>query len=305
MSNRKHLDDRIWDDSFFLELNPAQKCLFLFYLTNPSLSLCPIFEISEKMVLLRTQLEKKEFEKAKQLFSQKGKIFFYENWVFLPNFMKYNSGITSIGENGKPSNTLKPFIKELQSIPKDVLQFFSKCDSEKFKRVILNTDLELADFALVVDNFVDNSQKDFQNNKDRSPLEGASEGVKQHAEPPNVNVNVNTNVDVNPEGGMGETIVDNFSESSKKHTLHWIKTHHDEVIANLERLYPDKDAQKAYDAFIRANSAKNYKYADYLQALQNWIREDRYREYNKTGNVNLATGKVIAPKGKYAKIMPK
>lgn len=80
-------------------------------------------------------------------------------------------------------------------------------------------------------------------------------------------------------------------------TLHWLKTHKEEVVENLKKNYPDKNAEKAYDYFIKRMEIKSYGYTNYLKALQDWIREDRYNQFNLKGGTKGANQ--IAPEGKY------
>ena len=104
------IDTRFWSDSFVVELNPLDRYLFLYLLTNEHTNIAGIYELPLKRMADETGIEKEMLSKMfKRL---KDKVVYIEGWVALKNFSKYQSDNESVKkgvENAKkaiPSHIL-------------------------------------------------------------------------------------------------------------------------------------------------------------------------------------------------------
>ena len=57
MSKKRFINTRIWQDNYVSNLDPSEKLLFVYLLTNSSTNICGIYELPLKNVALETGLD--------------------------------------------------------------------------------------------------------------------------------------------------------------------------------------------------------------------------------------------------------
>ena len=72
-------------------------------------------------------------------------------------------------------------------------------------------------------------------------------------------------------------------DNNKISTLAKFISAKDDILNHSKELYPNKDNDKAIADFIESCDIKEYKYKAYDLAFYRWVREDRFRQYNKGG----------------------
>jgi hypothetical protein len=85
------VNTRFWEDPFIEGLNPTEKLLFLYLLTNPLTNLLGIYEITIKRICYDTGMTKESVEKGLKSFETVNKALIIDNYVVLPNFLKNQS----------------------------------------------------------------------------------------------------------------------------------------------------------------------------------------------------------------------
>lgn len=121
MAKTRYIDTRFWHDNFIREfLNPLDRYLFLYFLTNDKTNISGIYELPLSMVANETGLDKEML--LKMMFRLKGKIDYIEGWVYIRNFQKYQK-------------TTSPKIKigisyEMEKIPKRVMDIIVELNKE-------------------------------------------------------------------------------------------------------------------------------------------------------------------------------
>lgn len=116
MANSRMINTRFWDDDYTSNLDPVEKLLFLYFLTNTSTNISGIYEIPIKKIALETGLDRDMVLKILDRFTKDGKIFYYKGWVCLKNFVKnqnQNSPKVKIGIE-----------REIMALNKDILNIF-------------------------------------------------------------------------------------------------------------------------------------------------------------------------------------
>jgi hypothetical protein len=103
MSRQRYLDTKFWDDKYIVEKDPIEKLLFIYLLTNPLTNILGIYEISLSRIAFDTGLEKEMVLKILERFEKDNKVKYYEGYIALKNFTKYqannpkiNAGIKSL-----------------------------------------------------------------------------------------------------------------------------------------------------------------------------------------------------------------
>jgi len=113
-----------WDDSFIQDLNPTSKLLFLYLLTNSLTNVLGIYEITLKRIVFDTGLNELQIKKAFEAFGSLWKVYYIDNYIILPNFLK-NQSMNSNMKTGAINvfNELPQNIRELSDYKEEVKDF--------------------------------------------------------------------------------------------------------------------------------------------------------------------------------------
>ena len=89
MAKTRIINTRFWIDDYTSNLDPIEKLLFLYFLTNTATEICGAYELPLKVVAVETGIEKEMVEKIIGRFTRDKKIFYVEGWVWITNFTKH------------------------------------------------------------------------------------------------------------------------------------------------------------------------------------------------------------------------
>jgi len=84
----RSVNTKFWDDPFIENLNPSEKLLFLYLLTNPLSNLLGVYEITIKRICYDTSLTNETVSKGLKRFENEKKAFYFQNYIILPNWLK-------------------------------------------------------------------------------------------------------------------------------------------------------------------------------------------------------------------------
>jgi hypothetical protein len=85
------VDTIFWEDNYTANLDPTEKLLFLYFLTNSSTSICGIYQITLKKIAAETGVDKEMIEKILTRFKKDKKMFYENGWLGLRNFIKHQN----------------------------------------------------------------------------------------------------------------------------------------------------------------------------------------------------------------------
>ncbi len=91
MAKSRMINTRFWIDDYVSNLDPSEKLLFLYFLTNPYTDICGIYEVPLKHIALETGLDREMVIKIVGRFSKDGKLFYKDGWVAIKNFAKHQA----------------------------------------------------------------------------------------------------------------------------------------------------------------------------------------------------------------------
>lgn len=97
------INTRFWDDAYTANLDPVEKLLFLYFLTNPGTDICGIYELPLKNVATDTGIDRDMVEKILKRFTKDKKVYYVNGWVAVSNFIFHQTINPSVGkgiENG-------------------------------------------------------------------------------------------------------------------------------------------------------------------------------------------------------------
>jgi hypothetical protein len=122
MAKKRYINTRFWSDNYISGLDPSEKLLFIYLLTNPFTDICGVYEISIKQIALDTGLDGQEMiPKIIGRFSRDNKIHYIDGWVVIKNFIKHQ---------GDSPQVKKGIDRSLKDVPDYILDKISKKDIE-------------------------------------------------------------------------------------------------------------------------------------------------------------------------------
>lgn len=83
------VNTKFWNDTFISQLDPIEKLLFIYFLTNEHTNICGIYELPLKIAAIETGIDASMFEKILPGLSEK--IVYIEGWVCVKNFAKHQA----------------------------------------------------------------------------------------------------------------------------------------------------------------------------------------------------------------------
>lgn len=89
MAKERMVNTRFWIDDYISNLDPIEKLLFLYFLTNPSTDISGVYEIPLKTVAVDTGIDKEMVIKVVKRFEKDKKIKYQDGWVAVKNFIKH------------------------------------------------------------------------------------------------------------------------------------------------------------------------------------------------------------------------
>lgn len=108
------INTKFWSDDFVVDkLNPLDRYLFLYFLTNERTNISGIYELSKTVICRETGIDKETL--PVMLRTLEPKVHYFEGWVILPNFVK--------NQNQKSPTVKIGISNELCDIPEKVLEY--------------------------------------------------------------------------------------------------------------------------------------------------------------------------------------
>ena len=129
------VNTRFWNDNYISELDPTEKLLFLYFLTNPWTNICGIYELPLKNVVVDTGIEAERVRNIVQRFALDDKILYEDGWVVIKNFIKHQ-------KQGSPM-VLKGIKAELEQIPERLRAYTYPMDTLSHPNPNLNSNSNL------------------------------------------------------------------------------------------------------------------------------------------------------------------
>lgn len=99
-SKSRNIDTRFWSDTWIQNnLNPLDRYLFIYLLTNERSTWCGVYEIPLKFIANETGIDRDEIERS-MLPRLAPKILYVDGWVVIKNFEKYHNNSSPTTQKG-------------------------------------------------------------------------------------------------------------------------------------------------------------------------------------------------------------
>lgn len=91
MSKLRSVNTHFWNDNYIIDLDPIEKLLFLYLLTNPNTNMLGIYELHVRKIAFETGIDKDMVLKIFDRFTEANKVKYVDGYVILQNFLKNQS----------------------------------------------------------------------------------------------------------------------------------------------------------------------------------------------------------------------
>lgn len=109
MSKQRAVNTKFWSDPWVRdELNPLDRYLFLYFLTNEHTNISGVYELPLATLAFETGLDKEVIEKT-MLKRLRPKVIYHKSWVIIPKFPRH--------QNLKSDDVIKGILREFESAP--------------------------------------------------------------------------------------------------------------------------------------------------------------------------------------------
>ena len=123
MAKQRFINTKLWSDSWIRKLNPLDRFLFLYFLTNEHTNICGIYEVALETVAFETGIELDTLSKS-MLHRLEPKVFYIDGWVCITNFEKHQRGRGN-------DKIARGIINAKAEIPKQILDKLAEKSSKK------------------------------------------------------------------------------------------------------------------------------------------------------------------------------
>lgn len=86
MAKQRYINTRFWRDSYITELDPTEKLLFIYFLSNPDTNISGVYEIPLKIISADTGIDSEMVKKILKRFENDGRIKYEKGWIAIRNF---------------------------------------------------------------------------------------------------------------------------------------------------------------------------------------------------------------------------
>jgi hypothetical protein len=115
MSSQRPIKDEMWSDSWFYDLDPSEKLVWVFLLTNERQNVAGVYKANTRWICSNTGFDKQVIESVLSRFEATGKIARTNEWIVLLNHYKHQSTSPKIEEG---------IARILKEVPEDVLEIY-------------------------------------------------------------------------------------------------------------------------------------------------------------------------------------
>lgn len=120
MSTQRYIDTSFWDDTWVQELDPSEKLLYIYLLTNPLTNIAGIMELTVKRICFDTGFNSDTVNRLLRKFEDAKKVFRKDNYIIIRNFPKH--------QQLKSDNVIKGIAAILSKLPDEILCYLEEID---------------------------------------------------------------------------------------------------------------------------------------------------------------------------------
>lgn len=128
MAKQRIINTKFWSDGYILDLDPIERYIFLYLLTNEHTNISGVYEIPVRRMAQETGIDAEMLEKILARFQNDAKVYYRTGWVMIKNFAKHQSTTSKTVQDAIAIN--------LKQVPAEIINDFRQKDQE-FDRVCI------------------------------------------------------------------------------------------------------------------------------------------------------------------------
>jgi hypothetical protein len=91
MAQKRYVSSNFWKDNYITDLDPSEKLVFLYLLTNPQANIAGVYELTIREMAFDTGYDKDMIVKILGRFERDDKIIHKKGWIVMKNWIKHQS----------------------------------------------------------------------------------------------------------------------------------------------------------------------------------------------------------------------
>lgn len=110
----RYVSTSFWDDSYIMALDPSEKLVFMYLLTNPLTTICGVYQIELRRIAFDTGFDQDVVKGILLRFERDKRCVYRAGWVAMRNWIKHQTG----------SPTVKKAIQDqLNDVPESLKEY--------------------------------------------------------------------------------------------------------------------------------------------------------------------------------------
>ena len=114
---QRYVNTKFWNDSWVINLNPIDKLLFLYLLTNNKTNVTGVYELPLKVISFETDIDIEIVRNTLEKFLEDKKIVYKSGWIIIVNFLTH--------QNTKSKSIKQAILRIKETLPSGILNIFS------------------------------------------------------------------------------------------------------------------------------------------------------------------------------------
>jgi len=123
MATQRYISTSFWDDKWVQSLDPAEKLLYLYLMTNPLTNIAGVYKLTKRRMIFDTGFNGDTVETILGRFEKDGKAYLHGEYVIIPKWPKHQKW-------EKRTKIRDGIISELQEMNSDILSFLERIGYE-------------------------------------------------------------------------------------------------------------------------------------------------------------------------------
>jgi hypothetical protein len=89
MATQRYISTSFWDDGWIHKLDPSEKLLYIYFLTNPLTNIAGVYQITLDRMIYDTGFNENTIRHILEKFEKAKKCFFRDGWLIIPSWPKH------------------------------------------------------------------------------------------------------------------------------------------------------------------------------------------------------------------------
>lgn len=171
MDVRRSINTSMWTDLWFDELEPVEKLLFIYLITNQKTNLLGIYDHTPRRISIDTRIPEKEVKEILEKFKKDGKIYFIDGWIWIVNWLK--------NQKWNPKMVRSAQIK-FGNLEVSLKQGLEKLDSNSFNNLLKSMDRLSIEYKVPMDKYVKSKEGNNESLNNESLKKKGEKESKSH-----------------------------------------------------------------------------------------------------------------------------